>query len=170
MNRLLHALHLRWPRVGRRITSQHRNVALLQPANTSGVQAGAFGHRPRSLFYAARPPAGADEHHVALLHAHAALLLPGIQILGINYVGWFEVWLALQLRNVDQHATREDAGARRFNRQLGGALAGYFLRRKAVVEFAVIREVAQCIHVRVDDSVVRHLERIGEDLRPGRFR
>src|SRR5579863_4889176 len=101
MNGLADAFHSRRHHVARRVGADHRYVALLYPARAGSVESGRFlGYIPRPLLRAARPAAGAKEHHVSAPHLDASLLLPRLQVFGINGLTGIEVGNPFETRDV----------------------------------------------------------------------
>src|SRR5687768_6535818 len=96
------------------VAAEQRHVALAEPRDhgrveTCGPPALGAAPQPWPLSLAARPHAGTDEQRVTRSDLHAGALFPGLQVLDVDRRARLEERHALQPRDVDQHAAREDA-------------------------------------------------------------
>src|SRR5262249_23130147 len=107
------ATQVRWRNVLRMITTENGNVALLEPGDDGGFRPGglpAFGAaaQPWPGCLPASPHAGAHEQRIAGRHFHAGPSFPCLQILDIDRRARLEIRDALESRNVEQDAAREN--------------------------------------------------------------
>ena len=83
----------------------------------------------------------------------ARLLLGRLEVLGEDGLAGLERVDAAQRGDVEQHAPGDDAGAQAVDAELGGAVRGDRLGRVAVVELALVEDVAQRVDVARGEAV-----------------
>lgn len=163
MNRLIDAGDARWHNVACGITADHRNIPLMQPFHAGGVEACRVARDvPRSLRCTTCPAARANENDVTAFDVHAAPLLPGIEIFRINGSAGLEIRDAPQYGNVHQYTPRENSALEVGNIKLTGARVRDRALRKAVIQVAVVKHVAERVHVRCAVAVIGN--RIGIEI------
>src|ERR1700680_214703 len=95
------------------VAAHDGNVPLLQPRDDRRIEPGRpapYGPaaKPRTHSLAARPHSRAHEQRVTSPHFHARLLFPRLKILHVYGRARLQVGNALEARDVDQYAARED--------------------------------------------------------------
>ena len=107
VNRLVHAVHQGRHHVAAVVAADHGDIAAMQPFGAGGVQPGGELSRvPRAFVVAPRPAAGAEKDDIAGADLKAGLLLPGVQVLGVDGRGGFQISDALR-RGMSTRIPRE---------------------------------------------------------------
>ena len=119
---------------------------------------------PWSFRVALCPAARPNEHDVAATRLESGLLFPGVQIGGVDRSSRLEPVHPLQARHVHQDSSREDALLERRDRELGRARLDHLGLGEAVVHLAVVRHVAQRVHVGVGVAVIADLIIVRDEL------
>src|SRR5262245_48596396 len=131
VDRQRHAFHPRRHDVFRRVAADDRDAAGLDPWRNRRVEpGGALADVPRTELRAPRPASGPEQDDVAGGDLHAGLLFPRLDVLGVDGGAGLEVLDAFQARNVDQHATRDDAALQIVDAEFRAALLGVHFRAR----------------------------------------
>src|SRR5215471_7046115 len=96
------------------ICREDRDVLLLQPRNHRRIESSVFptlspSSQVGTNFFAACPNAGANEHRIPWQYFQSGLFEPRLNVVNVDWSARFEIFQALELRNIDEDTSREDS-------------------------------------------------------------
>ena len=139
------------------VAAEHGHLPLGQELHGQRVQPrAAGGHVPWAELAAPQPVPDPDEEQVTGADVHLLRRLRRGELVCGDVIARLEPLDAPQPRDVEQHATADDAVVRVVDGQLAGALRGDRARRDAVVQRPVVADVAQRVDVAVHVAVDVH--------------
>ncbi len=159
VDRHRHTVDTRGQDVRNAVATQRRDSARVQPWQTRRVETREHETRiPRTPRLAQRPPTRAHEQDVAGFDAKAGVLLGALEIVGKDRLAILQERNAARARHVEQNTARDDTVAKLVNAEFERPVRRHVLDRVAVVQLALVEDVAERVDVRGGESVGRDRE------------
>src|SRR5580704_7726466 len=116
------------------VGAEHRDLALMEPRKAARIEAGqSLREIPCAFGLAMRRASGAYQQNVTLFDVDAVIFLRRVEVLRENRLAVGEPVDFLDLRNIEQHAATDDAGAGHVDGALARAMGSDLARIEAVV-------------------------------------